>query len=105
MSFSCQWTHNSYFQEMMASVILIGLICFVCEVYLDDIIVFADSPTQFIERLRMVFTRFRLKNICLKASKCKFGLSKIEYVGRTIFKDGVSMSTKKINFGFSKTYS
>ena len=87
----------SYFQEMMASVILAGLIYFICEVYLDDIIVFADSPTQFIERLRMVFTRFRLKNICLKASKCKFGLSKIEYVGRTISKDGVSMSTKKIN--------
>jgi hypothetical protein len=33
----------------------------------------------------------------LKASKCKFGLSKIEYVGRTIWKEGVSMSTKKIN--------
>jgi hypothetical protein len=41
--------------------------------------------------------RFRLKNICLKASKCKFGLSKIEYVGRSILKEGVSMSTKKIN--------
>ena len=87
----------SYFQEMMASIILVGLIYFICEVYLDDIIVFANSPTQFIERLRTLFTRFRLKNICLKASKCKFGLSKIEYVGRTISKEGVSMSTKKIN--------
>jgi transposase InsO family protein len=87
----------SYFQEMMASVILVGLIYFICEVYLDDVIIFGDTPTEFIERMRTLFTRFRLKNICLKASKCKFGLSKIEYVGRTISKEGVSMSTKKIN--------
>ena len=87
----------SYFQEMMASVILVGLIYFICEVYLDDVIIFGDTPTEFIERMRIIFTRFRLKNICLKASKCKFGLSKIEYVGRTISKEGVSMSTKKIN--------
>ena len=87
----------SYFQEMMASVILAGLIYFICEVYLDDVIIFADNTNDFIDRLRKLFTRFRLKNICLKASKCKFGLSKIEYVGRTISKEGVSMSTKKIN--------
>ena len=85
------------FQEMMASVILAGLIYFICEVYLDDVIIFADNTNDFIDRLGKLFTRFRLKNICLKASKCEFGLSKIEYVGRTISKEGVSMSTKKIN--------
>jgi Reverse transcriptase (RNA-dependent DNA polymerase) len=81
----------SYFQEMMASIVLAGLIYFICEVYLDDVIVFADNTNDFIDRLRKLFTRFRLKNICLKASKCKFGLSKIEYVGRTISKEEVSM--------------
>jgi Reverse transcriptase (RNA-dependent DNA polymerase)/RNase H-like domain found in reverse transcriptase len=87
----------SYFQDMMASVILAGLLYFICEVYLDDEIIFTDNTSDFIDRLRKLFTRFRLKNICLKASRCKFGLSKIEYVGRTILKEGVSMSTKKIN--------
>ena len=87
----------SYFQEMMASVVLLGLIYFICEVYLDDVIIFGDTPKDFIDRLRLLFVRFREKNICLKASKCKFGLSKIEYVGRTISKEGISMSQKKIN--------
>jgi Reverse transcriptase (RNA-dependent DNA polymerase) len=87
----------SYFQEMMSSIVLAGLIYFICEVYLDDVIVFADNTNDFIDRLRKLFTRFRLKNICLKVSKCKFGLSKIEYVGRTTSKEGVSISTKKIN--------
>jgi Reverse transcriptase (RNA-dependent DNA polymerase) len=64
--------HNrapSYFQEMMSS-ILAGLIYFICEVYLDDVIVFADNTNDFIDRLRKLFTRFRLINMCLKASKC-----------------------------------
>ena len=42
----------SYFQEMMASVVLIGLIYFVCEVYLDDIIVYANGHEQFCEHIK-----------------------------------------------------
>ena len=34
----------SYFQEMMASVVLLGLIYFICEVYLDDVIIFGNTP-------------------------------------------------------------
>jgi hypothetical protein len=63
----------SYFQEMMASIVLAGLIYCIREVNLDDVIVFADKTNDFIDRLRKLFMRFRLKNICLKASKCKFG--------------------------------
>ena len=86
----------SYFQEMMASVVLLGRIYFICEVYWDDVIIFGDTSKDFTDRLRILFTRFREKNMCLKASKCKFGLSKIEYFGRTISKEGISMSQKKI---------
>jgi hypothetical protein len=41
----------SYFQEMMSSIVLAGLIYFICEVYLDDVIVFADNTNDFIDRL------------------------------------------------------
>ena len=87
----------SYFQEQMASVVLAGLIYLICEMYLDDCIVFATGDEQFLERLETVFKRFKKRNIFLKASKCKFGLPIVEYVGRTISKEGLSMSTKKIN--------
>ena len=87
----------SYFQEMMASVVLLGLIYNICEIYLDDCIVHAKGNEQFLERLEIVFKRFSEKNIKLKASKCKFGLKQVEYVGRQISKDGISMSKKKIN--------
>ena len=86
----------SYFQQMMAAVVLAGLCYFICEMYLDDCIVHACGDNQFLERLELILARFRLHNIFLKPKKCKFGLPKVEYGGKVISKDGVGMSTKKI---------
>jgi hypothetical protein len=43
----------SYFQEQMAG-ILVGLIYYICEMYLDDIIVFGQTENEFITNLRVV---------------------------------------------------
>ena len=48
---------SSYFQEQMASVVLAGLLYFICEVYLDDITVFGSTEDEFIKNLRTVFVR------------------------------------------------
>ena len=64
--------------------------------YLDDCIVYATGSDQFLYRLRKVFDAFRKKNIFLKAKKCKFGLKSIEYVGKVISKNGISMTADKI---------
>ena len=58
----------SYFQEMMASIVLLGLIYHICEVYLDDIIVYSKGFEEFCERLETVFHRLEEKNISLKAA-------------------------------------
>jgi hypothetical protein len=86
----------SYFQEQMASVVLLGLIYIICEMYVDDCIVHAKGNDQFLERLEAVFQRFSKCKILLQAKKCKFGMKKIEYVGRQISKDGISMSPERI---------
>ena len=49
----------SYFQQMMATIVLVGHIHIICEVYLDDILIHAKTHTQFLKRLRLVFERFR----------------------------------------------
>ena len=72
----------SYFQEMMATIVLNGLIFICCEMYLDDCIVFAPGQDEFLERLERVFRRFRCFGLLLKAKKCRFGMSQIDYVGR-----------------------
>ena len=64
--------------------------------YLDDSIVYGRGEAEFLKNLRSVFERFRFKNLKLKARKCRFGLKRVEYVGRVIEKDGLSMSKEKI---------
>jgi hypothetical protein len=86
----------SYFQEMMASVVLAGLIYRICEVYLDDIIIYGNGHDEFCERLEIVFQRLEDKGVSLKAAKLKLGLSKVEYVGKEVSKEGITMSPKKI---------
>jgi hypothetical protein len=56
---------------MKASVVFIGLICFICEIYIDDCISNAKGNVQYLERLEILFKRFQDNNIFLKASKCK----------------------------------
>jgi hypothetical protein len=58
----------SYFQEMMASIVLNGLIYFMCEMYIDDCVLYAKGNKEFLERLEILFKRFQVKNIYLKVN-------------------------------------
>ena len=55
----------SYFQAMMATIVLNGLIYICCEMYLGDCIVFARGQDEFLERLERVFLRFRCFGLLL----------------------------------------
>ena len=72
----------------MATIVLLGLICMMCEMYIDDCIVFADTNDEFISRLDPVLGRFRKHNIFLKASKWSFGFKELEFVGKVCQKQG-----------------
>ena len=86
----------SYFQQEMATAVLGGLIYHICEMYLDDCIVYGTGTDEFCKNLEKVFIRFEAAHLFLKASKCKLGLSEVEYVGKTISKEGITMSQKQI---------
>ena len=60
----------SYFQEQLASVVLAGLLYYILEVYLDDVIVHGKGNNQFLERLELTFQRFSKFNILLQPKKC-----------------------------------
>ena len=51
----------SYFQEIMATVVLAGLIYMICEMYIDDCTVFGDTNIEFVSRpvFELIFERFR----------------------------------------------
>ena len=61
--------------------------------YIDDCNVFGKDTTEFINRLRSVFLRFRIHKLLLKAKKCYFGYAEIDFVGKI----GLQMSQAKIS--------
>jgi hypothetical protein len=67
-----------------------------CEIYLDDCIVHGANDKSFLENLQKVFQRFSKHKLFLKPGKYKFGVPKVEFCGRVISKEGISMSAKKI---------
>jgi transposase InsO family protein len=86
----------SYFQKMMASVVLAGLLYFICEVYLDDILVYGDTEDTFITNVRTLFVRLVKFGILLKPSKTYLGFREVEWVGKIVSSEGLQMSRKRV---------
>jgi Reverse transcriptase (RNA-dependent DNA polymerase) len=86
----------SYFQQTIASVVLAGLLYFICEVYIDDVNVYTKDNDEFISRLREVFQRFRHHKVYLKTSKCYLGYSELNYLGKVISSEGLQMSQDRV---------
>ena len=86
----------SYFQAVLASIVLPGLIYVICELYIDDLIVHGRTKEEYLFRLEEVFKRFKKHRLIANPNKCFFGLPEVEFVGHTINQEGMSFSREKI---------
>lgn len=64
--------------------------------YLDDIIIFSKDYQSHLSHLEEVFCKLSKAGLRVKKSKCNFGLSKINYLGFIVSKDGVRPDPTKI---------
>ena len=87
----------SYFQAMIASVVLAGLMYVVCEAYIDDIIVTGQTEDEFCNNLEQVLQRFERYNITVHPKKVRLGMESAEFVGHTISEEGLSFSRPKLD--------
>ena len=85
----------SFFQRTMETLVLAGLIYIICEIYIDDIIIFGKDEIQFLENLRQVLLRLRNHKIRINPRKTKLGLQQVEYVGHMLSCEGLSFSREK----------
>jgi len=83
------------FQRLM-DLILTGLTLEICLAYLDDIIVFASTPEEHLERLEMVLKRLQAANLKLKPSKCNLMQTSVCFLGHIISGQGVATDPEKI---------
>ena len=87
----------AYFQQIMSTEILNGLVMNICEVYLDDVIIYAPTEELLLERLKLVLERFREKGMTLNPQKCTMCVPEVEYCGHLLDKDGIHFERSKLD--------
>jgi hypothetical protein len=65
-------------------------------VYMDDILIFADTKEELKRITKLVLEKLREHNLFLKAKKCKFCQTRIEYLGMIIKEGKISMDAVKL---------
>ena len=70
--------------------------CKICNVYLDDIIVYGSTKEELMKNLETVFERLRKYHLRLKPKKCKILLTEASFLGYTVSAEGVRCSNKHI---------
>ena len=86
-------TAPEIFQKVMSDMLsdLPGVV-----VYIDDILVFGSCPKEHNERVTAVLEILSKNGVCVKAEKCIFGSSQVDFLGHSLSKDGISPSPKKV---------
>ena len=58
--------------QCLVEKVIVGPTWKICVPYLDDTIIFSSTPEEHLERLRLVFERFRAQNLKINPNKCDF---------------------------------
>ena len=64
-------------------------------VYLDEILVYSNTPDEHIEHLREFLQLLRENNLSAKMSKCDFGKSELNFLGHVLGADGLLVEPQK----------
>ena len=67
-----------------------------CLIYLDDVIVFSNTPEEHLRRMCVVFDRLHEYSLKLKPSKCEVFKSEINYLAHHVSQEGVLPSKKNL---------
>jgi hypothetical protein len=86
----------NFFQKRKGVHVPNGLIYNICEVYIDDMLIFGSNDETFLENTRTVFQRCRERNVTLNAKKLIIGFATIAFVGHDIDARDINMSQKRI---------
>jgi len=74
-----------------------GLTWVCCLVYLDDVIIFSKgSVARHVVELAVVLERLSAAGLSLKASKCSFAATKMEYLGHDLTTNGIQPTTRLV---------
>ena len=84
------------FQAMMDNIFMAEIDGQLVIVYMDNILIFASTKEELERITQIVLEKLRKHNLFLKAKKCKFCKTKIEYLGMIIEEGRISMNPIKL---------
>ena len=68
-----------------------------CVVYMDDLLIFSDSPQEHLQHLEKVFQKFRESKLKVKLSKSDFFKEELEFLGHKIGIHGIRPADEKLS--------
>ena len=69
----------------------------ICFIYLDDVIVFSKTFEDHIQRLTLIFDRFRKFGLKLSPKKCSFFMKKVKFIGHIVLEEGIQTDPDKVS--------
>ena len=105
-AFRCRFGHFEYrvmpfgltnapavFQHLMNDILREYLDIF-CVVYLDDILVYSETPEEHTIHVKLVLAKLMENSLYAKLEKCHFSTSKVDFLGYTISNNGIAMDER-----------
>jgi len=83
------------FQRLM-DLVMSGLHFDVCVVYLDDVMVYAGTPEEHLQRLAAVFDRLGRAGLKLRPEKCSFFQRSVRFLGHVVSSEGIATDPEKV---------
>ena len=65
-------------------------------IFLDDLLVYSETPAEHLEHLEKVFLKLRAAALKLKPKKCDLFQTQVNYLGRVLNKTGIRPNPKKL---------
>ena len=84
-----------FFQRSMANKVLAGYVTRICDIYIDDVLLFGTTDNEFLSNTRKVLGWLREYKFTANPAKTKLGLKEVEYVGHLITSTGTSFTEEK----------
>ena len=81
------------FQRLMDEVL--GDLPF-CYVYLDDILVFSNTPEEHLDHLRQIFDLLSANGLVVNRPKCILGVTELDFLGFRVNQEGVTPLPEKV---------
>jgi Reverse transcriptase (RNA-dependent DNA polymerase)/RNase H-like domain found in reverse transcriptase len=84
------------FQAMMDNIFMTMIDNQLVIVYIDNILIFADTKEELERIMKLVLEKLREHDLFLKAKKCKFCQTRIKYLGMIIEEEKIAMDSVKL---------